>query len=106
MTHAILVTVTFPNSKDARHIAKTLVEAKLAACAQLEDIQSFYAWAGELCNEPEVRMTLKTRDTLFDALKAAILKDHPYQVPEIVATPITNASPDYLEWLMEQTRAP
>ncbi len=99
-TGFIEVRTTTETKADAEKIARLAVESRLAACAQIVGpIDSTYWWQGALENAAEYLLLLKTRETLFDTLRDAILSVHPYETPEIVALPITNASPSYLAWL-------
>ncbi len=101
----ILVLCTAPDAEVAARLARGLVDAKLAACVNLvPGLRSFYVWQGEVHDEPEVQLLVKTRRDRFEALSAWILEHHPYEVPEIIALPIEAGSERYLGWLDEQTR--
>jgi periplasmic divalent cation tolerance protein len=100
-----IVYITAPTMEDGRKIAQTLVSQKLAACVNiLPGITSIYTWQGEICEEGELLLVVKTRADLFDALAAAVIKEHPYDVPEVVAVPLTGGSTSYLDWIDEVTR--
>lgn len=100
----IVVLVTVPNEDMAATIAKALVEARLAACANLiKGIRSIYTWQGKVEDEQEVLMIIKTQMKLFDGLKAKVKEIHSYEVPEIIALPIAAGSEDYLNWLRRST---
>jgi periplasmic divalent cation tolerance protein len=101
----ILVFCTAPASGDAAaELARGLVEAKLAACVNLiPNVRSFYRWQGELQDDQEVQLLIKTRAEHFDALSGWIREHHPYDEPEILALPITAGSGSYLQWLFAQT---
>lgn len=100
--HGVLLT-TLPSQEDARRLAKMLVEEKLAACAQLVPIESFYRWEGKVQNAGEVMLLIKTRTALFDTAIAAIKAVHPYTVPEIVGWPFSVGHPPYLNWINDVT---
>jgi periplasmic divalent cation tolerance protein len=101
----LIVYVTAPNTEDAQKIGRKLVSQKLAACVNiLPGMMSIYTWKGEIYEEGEVLMLVKTRAALFDALATAIQAEHPYEVPEIIAVPITDGSADYLNWIDEVTQ--
>lgn len=100
------VTVTFDAEGPAAEMAKSLVGARLAACAQVDGpITSTYWWEGEVQSETEWRMEIKTRTTLLEAVTEHVYRLHSYDVPQITATPIIGGLPDYLDWIAEETAA-
>jgi len=100
----IVVFITAPNEDEAARIARSLVEARLAACANiLRNIRSIYTWKGKVQDDSEVLMMVKTRKALFNAVSSMVKELHSYDVPEIIALPIIDGSPDYLSWLREST---
>ncbi len=100
----IIVFITAPNEDEAAGIARSLVEARLAACVNIvKNIRSIYAWQGNIEDASETLMIAKTQNTLFDALSAKVRELHSYDVPEIIALPIVDGSEDYLKWLREST---
>lgn len=105
MSEYIIVLCT-TNSKDsAKQIAKTLISAKLAACVNLVDkIDSIYRWKGEIVEDSEVLMIIKTQKALFENLKNKIEEIHPYETPEIISFDISEGSKPYLDWISENTR--
>jgi len=103
----VVVFVTVPNQDIAASMAKVLVEEKLVACVNiLPGVRSIYAWQGKLCDEAELLCVLKTRRTLFPTLRERVVAMHPYEVPEVIALPITAGHEPYLAWLQDETRAP
>ena len=103
MSNHIQVVTTTEQEKDALDIARSLVQQRLAACVQVVGpLSSTYRWGGEVQTAREWLCQVKTRRELYEAVEAAILQLHPYDVPEIVATEIVSASPTYLKWLDEQ----
>jgi periplasmic divalent cation tolerance protein len=103
-TETIAVFITAPNEDLAVTIARSLVDARLAACANIiKGIRSIYTWQGKTADDTEVLMIVKTRWELFDKLRSKVKELHSYEVPEIIALPITAGSDDYLKWLMEST---
>lgn len=100
MTHCI-VTTTCQDNEEAQKIAAGLVEKKLAACVQLSSITSVYRWQGEVHNDPEIRLVIKTTENLYKAVEEQILSTHSYDLPQIIKTPITGGLPDFLEWISE-----
>jgi uncharacterized protein involved in tolerance to divalent cations len=71
---------------------------------QIAAIRSRYVWKGEMQREDEQLLLIKTREALFEPVRAKIRTLHPYETPEIVALPITAGDVDYLEWLAQSTR--
>ncbi|MBI5191033.1 MAG: divalent-cation tolerance protein CutA [Nitrospirae bacterium] len=101
----IVVLITAPSEEEAANIAYTLVAEKLAACANIvEGIRSIYSWQGEIHDEPECLMVVKTSAENFDALEARVKELHSYEVPEIIALPILKGSTEYLDWVWENSR--
>lgn len=103
MTECIQVTTTTASQEDARRLGRAMVEKRLAACAQvLGPVTSAYWWQGKLEEATEWLCILKTRQALFESLEKEIRRAHTYEVPEIVAVPITDGGRDYLEWIREE----
>jgi len=103
MTDYTIITTTFPTQDAAKSAAKLLVEKRLAACVQLLPIKSVYSWQGEICDESEVLLLIKSRAALFGEIAAVIKEIHTYEVPQIVQIPITDGLPEYLRWIEEST---
>ncbi len=100
MTGPLLVLSTVASEEDALRIAAALVEGQLAACVNvLPPVRSIYRWKGELQREEERLLLIKTRGERFLELRQALLAMHPYEVPEVLAVPIADGHPPYLEWL-------
>jgi periplasmic divalent cation tolerance protein len=98
-----VITTTFANRDDARRVAGALLAEKLTACVQLMEIESHYAWKGEIRNEPEVMLVAKTRAELFSRVIARIKALHPYETPEIVAQNFSAGFAPYLDWIGAET---
>ena len=105
MSGECCLVVTTLDTKDAAVIlGRAAVEARLAACAQVVGpISSVFWWKGGIEASQEWQCHLKTAATRFDALRAFILERHPYEVPELVATPVVDGNPEYLEWIRTET---
>lgn len=99
----IAVVTTLGSRDEARTMARTLVERKLVACAQISEIESFYPWDGAIQNEPEFRLLLKTREAMYDALAQAIRSLHSYSVPAIYAHKLEHVDAPYAQWIAECT---
>lgn len=101
-TEAITVFMTAGDGGEADRIADLLVEKQLAACVQIVPrITSVYRWKGQVERQNEVLLIAKTVASKFAALETAVRAIHSYEVPEIVAVSVTDASQTYLTWLQE-----
>lgn len=81
-----------------------MVEKRLAACANvISNMQSIYRWKGKVVEDSEVILIFKTSEAQFDALKSCVLEMHSYEVPCIVAFPITHGHQPYLDWILSET---
>jgi periplasmic divalent cation tolerance protein len=98
-----VVTTTVSQHEDAERLAELVLSEKLAACVQILSIGSRYIWKGEKVAEPELMLLIKTRTSLFEKLMARIAEEHPYETPELVATPFSNGFAGYLDWITENT---
>jgi periplasmic divalent cation tolerance protein len=105
MSEFCLIFVTACSATEAQTIASHLVNTQLAACVSLLPIQSIYTWQGQIQNESEIQLIIKTELALFDSIAAKIRELHSYEVPEIIAIPISQGSQPYLAWL-QQTLKP
>jgi periplasmic divalent cation tolerance protein len=102
----VIVASTTDNEQAARALAAGAIDAKLGACAQIVGpITSVFRWEGKVQTEQEWRVEIKTAADRVAALTEHIKAHHSYDVPEIIATPITGGSPEYLSWLVDETRA-
>jgi periplasmic divalent cation tolerance protein len=100
----LFVYVTSADEEEAARIARSAVESRLAACANiLGGIRSIYRWEGRLEDGKETALILKTRRSQLDALTARIKAEHSYKCPCIVAWPIAGGNPAFLEWVKAQT---
>ena len=97
------VLTTVAQMEDAQRLAHQLVQRRLAACVQIESaIRSVYRWENEVHNDAEFRLTAKTTRDRFAALCACLEDIHPYDVPEIIATPVVCGGAAYLQWVAQQ----
>jgi periplasmic divalent cation tolerance protein len=106
--HAICeVVITAPDAGWLREFTRKLVEERLAACGQnVTEIRSIYRWEGRVHDETEARVMLHTRQSLVPAIIKIVRKEHPYEVPCVLSTLITQANPDYRAWVVASTRGP
>lgn len=101
------VVITADDAEWLAHFTRILVDDRLAACGHLiPAIRSVYRWEGAVQDDPEARVALHTRAALVDEIVARAAADHPYDVPCVIALPLTAGNPDYLAWVREETREP
>jgi periplasmic divalent cation tolerance protein len=105
MTGALTLLCTCPDQREAERMASGLVDAGLAACVNiLPEIRSIYRWRGEVRNDAEVLMIVKSTRKAYPKVERWILEHHPYEVPEILALePVTGAE-NYLRWLESEVQ--
>ncbi len=101
-TYSIVMTAV-ANEQEAEKISTLLVSHKLAACVQMLPMQSCYRWKGEIVNDTEVLLLIKTRSELYQEVEATILENHSYELPEIIQIPIEQGFNPYLQWMTENT---
>jgi len=107
MVECISVYVTAAERAQAESIGRTLVEERLAACANvLDGMTSIYRWEGAIQRDDEAVLILKTRAGLLVRVEARIRELHPYELPCIVAWPIAGGSAAYLAWIASETADP
>ena len=100
-----LLLTTCPDADSARQIARTLVQERLAACVtRLDAAQSVYEWQGQLHEDTEVQLLIKTCGERLPAAMARLVELHPYELPECVAVEASAGLPAYLDWIRAQTR--
>ncbi len=101
---AILVYVTCGDEDEARRIGRTLVEERLAACANvIGGMKSIYWWQGAVQEDGETILIAKTKQGLVDRLSARVKELHSYDVPCIVALSIAGGNPDFMQWIEDET---
>ncbi len=102
----LLILTNLPDEASAQALAATLVSARLAACVNmLAPCRSVYRWQGAIEFAQEIPLLIKTTATRYAALEAAIRAAHPYELPEIIAVPVSHGLPEYLGWVDAETRA-
>jgi periplasmic divalent cation tolerance protein len=95
----LTVTTTVGSMPAAQALAREILSARLAACVQLEPgLTSLYRWKGELCEEPEVRLVIKTLPARGPALQALFSQHHPYELPQFTAVTM-QSSQAYFDWV-------
>jgi len=105
-TELRLIHTTVETPRQARRLARELVEAKLAACVSVEEtpVTSFYRWEGRLEEAKEHGLRIKTRRARVEEAVQLLRRRHPYDCPEILVTPVEIADPDYAAWVSRETR--
>ena len=102
----ILVLTHLPDRDAALGLARALVTGRLAACVNIgAPVESMYHWRGQIETAQEIPVAIKTRAVLYPRVEAAIRANHPYELPEIVAVPITHGFTPYLQWIADETAA-
>lgn len=102
----LLVQTSCPTREVATQIARTLVEQQLAACVQISSpITSCYSWEGKVCEEQEFSLQIKCLAACYPKLQQAVIASHPYEVPELIAVPVSQGLPAYLEWIKENSQS-
>ena len=94
-----LIQTSCSSKKEAKKIAKTLIQMKLVACIQMDKIDSFYTWKGEFYNDKEVLLSIKTKKANFKKIKSKIKELHSYDVPEIIGLDIKKSSKEYKKFI-------
>ncbi|MBW1601003.1 divalent-cation tolerance protein CutA [Streptomyces sp. JJ66] len=107
MSQLLTVLTTTDSAEAARALAAGAVERRVAACAQIAGpVTSVYRWEGRVHDDPEWQVLFKTTSARYPALETYLREAHSYDVPEIIATPVTEASADYARWVAGETTAP
>ena len=101
---ALICFCTCPDADSAERIATALVAERLAACVNLlPGLRSVYRWQGKVERATEIQLIIKSRQSRFAELQACIQAHHPYEVPELLALPVSAGLPAYLDWLNGET---
>jgi periplasmic divalent cation tolerance protein len=103
MEKLLIVTTTFTDKEEAFRVAETLLNQKLAACAQVSgEIESIYWWKNEIVRSDEYLLTLKTHENLYTQVESLIKEIHSYETPQIIGVHISRVDSDYRQWLCEE----
>ncbi len=100
--NTIVVLITVPNTDIAATIALALVGERLAACVTEFPVRSTYRWQGEVLQDREIQLVVKTTIDRFEALETRVKALHPYEVPEVIALNCDRGSEAYFSWVGEQ----
>ncbi len=102
MSGALVVLCSIGSADDAEHLARALVERRLAACVNVvPGVVSLYRWKGRVERDEERLLVIKTRAERFEELRDALVALHPYELPELIALPVSAGHEPYLAWLNE-----
>ena len=105
MTDKIVIISTCPTADEAEKVARRLVEKQLAACVtMIPGARSIYRWQGSIEEATEQVLLIKSRRDLFDRLKEELGSIHSYEVPEILALPVVEGSPAYIDWIDKELK--
>jgi periplasmic divalent cation tolerance protein len=105
LTGPVVVLSAIGTQPDAEKVARALVDERLAACVNIvPGVVSIYRWKGNVEQEPELMLVIKTLAAQLDAVTARLVELHPYELPEVVVIPIGGGHKPYLDWLAEQVR--
>ena len=104
--HEVLLVITnLPDRASAERIAVSLVTENVAACVNiLAECTSIYHWQGKLAHANEVPILIKTSRAVYPKLESVLRKLHPYEIPEIIAFPVSTGLPEYLKWVEQETQ--
>ncbi|MBS0347827.1 MAG: divalent-cation tolerance protein CutA [Proteobacteria bacterium] len=101
----LLVFTNLPDADAANTLAALLIERRLAACVNiLAPCTSVYRWQGAVETASEVPLLIKTTRARYAELQAAVQEAHPYELPELIAVPVTDGLPGYLAWVAAETK--
>ncbi len=103
----LLVLTNVPDQAVAEKLARALVESRAAACVNvLAGCRSIYRWQGEVETAAEIPVLIKSTTANYAAVEKIVRAQHPYDMPELIAIPITHGMPAYLDWLGQETERP
>jgi periplasmic divalent cation tolerance protein len=107
MTDKIVILCTCDKESEAETLARTLVEARLAACVNLLPRgRSIYRWQGAVESAEEWLLVIKTSRSLFKEVEAALAKIHSYEIPELLALSVVDGAGSYLNWMDQSLKEP
>ncbi len=101
-----LMFTTLPSRESAQALAREVVHRRLAACVQIQAIDSVYRWQGEVCEEPEWRLLFKTTRARQAELAALVAELHPYDLPALLSLPVQWAEPGFAAWIADAVQGP
>ncbi len=93
------IMTTYSDEKIGKKIIESLLDKRLVACIQRQEVNSFYHWDGKVNNDKEYLLYIKTTISLYKEIEQVITQHHDYDTPEIIMLPITDGYPPYLQWI-------
>jgi len=106
MDKVLLITTTVGSAEEAEKLAESVIEKRLAGCAQISGpVTSLYWWQGKMEKEQEYSVMLKSTESLYRELEQFLKEIHPYETPEIIAVPVTACSEAYGKWLLAELKS-
>ena len=100
MTDKIVILSTCSTRQEAERLARLLVDDRLAACVTvIPQVRSFYRWKDAVESSEEYLLLIKSSRDRFDSVRAKIETAHSYEVPEVIAIPVVDGAPNYMNWL-------
>ncbi|MDH5258878.1 MAG: divalent-cation tolerance protein CutA [Gammaproteobacteria bacterium] len=100
----LLVQTSCPDNDSAIALGQRIIQEKVAACVNvLPEVTSIYEWKGEVKQDSEVLLLIKTEKSRYIDLQAVICASHPYELPEVIAVPISEGLPEFLSWIKNTT---
>ena len=102
MYKPVIITTTVATLEQADKIAAVLLEKKLAACVQFENIISCYKWQGQVCREEEIRLVIKSARCNYNAVEKVIVQNHDYDCPQVLMQSVSRGFVPYLRWAKAQ----
>lgn len=104
MSEVLLVLTNLPDRESAQKAAHALIESRTAACVNiLPGCSSVYHWQGKVESADEVPLLIKTSRAAYPRMEEILRANHPYELPEIIAVPVTTGLPGYLQWVTQET---
>jgi len=106
MDEILLLLTNMPDRDSAQRMAQSLIESHAAACVNiLAECNSVYYWQGKVENASEIPVLIKTTRSAYPRVEELIRTQHPYELPEIIAVPVTAGLPAYLQWVEKEVSA-
>ncbi len=100
----LLVQTSCPDNDSAIALAQRIIKGKVAACVNvLPSVTSIYEWKDEVKQDSEILLLIKTTKSRYEDLQALICESHPYELPEVIAVPISDGLPEFLSWIDDTT---
>ena len=99
-----IIMTTYANDEIGKKIINSLITKNLAACIQVQEVNSYYKWKGNVNNDSEKLLYIKTKHSLYSEVEKDILSNHDYETPEIIEIPINTGFANYLNWIEDECK--